>query len=106
VFHIPEEGEPQQLEAQVDIQSGTVTVYLQHFSVYVLAQLPSEELQLGDTNADGQVNARDARLLLQYLAGLVEEELIDLLLADANEDGQVNARDARAILQQVAGLND
>ena len=55
----------------------------------------------GDANGDGAVNARDAALLQQYVAGwdvtLVEAS------ADANGDGAVNARDAALLQQYVAG---
>ncbi len=65
----------------------------------------AEELtvELGDVNGDGRFNARDARALLQYLAGLSSEDPV-LAAADFNGDGRVNARDARAILQRLAGL--
>lgn len=63
------------------------------------------EAASGDVNADGKVNARDARTLLRYLAGLITEEEIDLAAGDFNGDGKVNARDARAILRNLAGLD-
>ena len=58
-----------------------------------------------DVNGDGRVNARDARLLLRYAAGLVGEEELDLAASDYNGDGRVNARDARAVLRYAAGLD-
>ena len=60
---------------------------------------------LGDVNRDGKVNARDARALLRYIAGLAEESEIDKIAADFNGDGKINARDARAILRFIAGLD-
>ncbi len=62
-------------------------------------------LVLGDVNGDGRINARDARALLRYIAGLADENEIDLAAADYNSDGRVNARDARAILRHIAGLD-
>ena len=62
-------------------------------------------LVLGDVNGDGRVNARDARLLLRYAAGLADENEIVLDAADYNGDGRVNARDARALLRYAAGLD-
>ena len=59
---------------------------------------------LGDVNGDGRVNARDARALLRYIAGLTEEGEVDENAADFNGDGKINARDARAILRHIAGL--
>lgn len=60
---------------------------------------------LGDVNGDGRVNARDARLLLRYAAGLADETELDLAAADYNSDGRINARDARALLRVAAGLD-
>ena len=62
-------------------------------------------LVLGDVNGGGRVNARDARLLLRYAAGLAAENEIVLVAADYNGDGRVNARDARALLRYAAGLD-
>ena len=63
------------------------------------------QILLGDVNGDGRVNARDARLLLRYAAGLADETELDLAAADYNGDGRVNARDARAVLRAAAGLD-
>ena len=60
----------------------------------------------GDVNGDGRINARDARALLKYLAGLSEDGEVDVTLADYNGDGRVNVRDARAILVMLAGIEE
>ncbi len=62
------------------------------------------EAMVGDVNGDGKVNARDARLLLRYAAGLIDEEALDMMAADLNGDGRVNARDARDVLRMAAGI--
>ena len=62
------------------------------------------EVELGDVNGDGSINTRDARLLLRYIAGLVEKEELMLAAADFNGDGQINTRDARLLLRYIAGL--
>ena len=59
---------------------------------------------IGDVNGDGRINARDARALLRFIAGL-EDGQLDERVADFNEDGRVNARDARAMLRFIAGLD-
>ena len=98
-------GKLTKLDAVVDSQSHTVTVELEHFSTYILVdQDTAPDVLLGDANGDGRVNARDARLLLRYAAGLAGEDEIDLAAADYNGDGRVNARDARAVLRYAAGL--
>lgn len=105
LFYISDDGVAQQLEAVVDAEQGTITAALTHFSVYAVAQLAETAPLPGDANGDGKVNTRDARLVLQFTAGLIGEEDLQLDLADINGDGKVNTRDARAILQQTAGLN-
>lgn len=69
------------------------------FSVEIL---PAEEAppQPGDVNEDGVVDSRDALLILQYDAGLIEEPA----MADLNDDGVVDSRDALLILQYDAGM--
>jgi metallophosphoesterase superfamily enzyme len=71
-----------------------------------IATYTTAAVLLGDVNGDGKINARDARALLRYIAGLVDESEIDLSAADYNHDGRVNARDARAILRFIAGLDE
>lgn len=58
-----------------------------------------------DVNGDGRVNARDARAILRFLAGMAEADEVDEAAADFNGDGRLNARDARAILRYLAGLD-
>jgi hypothetical protein len=59
----------------------------------------------GDTSCDGQVDSRDAALILQFVAGLIIEVLCPSA-ADILPDTGVNARDALLILQFDAGLID
>ena len=54
-----------------------------------------------DANGDGSVNARDAALLQQFVAGW--DVTLNEASADANGDGSVNARDAAILQQYVAG---
>ena len=106
VYYMDEDGILEELEAAVDAEARTVTVELEHFSTYILADKDTKPKTLpGDVNGDGKVNARDARAVLRYIAGLLEEGEIDEDAADYNGDGKVNARDARAILRFIAGLN-
>lgn len=63
-----------------------------------------EKHYLGDVNMSGTVTALDARMILQYTAGLTELDENEQYYADCNEDGKVTAIDARVVLQVVAGL--
>jgi hypothetical protein len=65
----------------------------------------TEELNLlGDVNGDGKVNTTDAKLIMQYDLGLIDENGLDLTVADVNGDGKVNTTDAKLIMQFDLGL--
>ena len=59
---------------------------------------------LGDANADGVVNAADAREALRCAVGLAPLTGEAFCSADTNGDGAVLAEDARAILRMSVGL--
>ena len=57
----------------------------------------------GDLNLDGKINAPDATLLAQYIAG--NRSLSDqaLLNADVDADGEVTPRDSMILARHLAG---
>lgn len=57
----------------------------------------------GDANCDGSVTSIDSLLILQFVAGLLNE-LSCADNADVNDDGTANPLDSALILQFVAGL--
>lgn len=59
--------------------------------------------QLGDANCNGDVNAIDAAIALQYTAGLLQSVPCSGN-GDVNSDGEVTSVDASLILQFAAGL--
>ncbi len=58
----------------------------------------------GDVNADGDVTAVDARLILRFSAGLDSFTDSEKEIADINRDGKANAIDARLALRISARL--
>ena len=90
------------IEAMVYV--GKITVVLNEDGTVCSIDIEEIEIEAGDVNCDGAVTAVDARLVLQYVAGLIGEYEFNTFYSDLNEDGAVTAVDARLILQKVAGL--
>lgn len=65
--------------------------------------VPPQEALVGDADCNGAVNSRDALLVLQFEAGLIDS-LPCQDLADVNEDGRIDSIDAGLIKQIDAGL--
>lgn len=59
---------------------------------------------IGDANNDMLVSAVDARIVLQYVAGVKTLTSAQKVLVDMNGDAKITAVDARIVLQKVAGL--
>lgn len=59
---------------------------------------------LGDVNGDGNINAKDATLVLQHAIDLIHLTEEQVRIADVNKDGNVNAKDATLILQYAIGI--
>lgn len=67
-----------------------------------IEQTPS--VLIGDVDKNGKINTTDARKLLQYAAGIITADALDIEAADVNADGKINTTDARGILRFAAGL--
>lgn len=86
------------------IGTTTITAKIGEFTTsYTLEVKEAPPYTLGDINEDGQINARDAKLALQYYVGKIDLTETQKLAADVNEDGEINARDAKLILQYYVG---
>lgn len=66
--------------------------------------LTSAKYILGDVNDDGEINNIDAAILLQYDAGIIDENATIAGAGDVNGDGEINNIDAALILKYDAGL--
>ena len=60
---------------------------------------------LGDADADGEVNIKDATLIQKYTASLETLSSTALVLADVDSDTDVNIKDATAIQKYIAGMD-
>ncbi len=77
-----------------------ITIELEHCSEYVI----SDKLitTLGDVDGDGSITAKDAVMVLKYVAHNIELTDEQLAAADTTKDGKVDAKDAVQILKYVA----
>ena len=87
-----------------DGYAGSVTIQVKNFTledsnIYIKADSDTTNPQKGDINKDGIITEYDARMLLEYTAGLTEGiDNTDNRL-DMNGDGEITAVDARKLLQ-------
>ncbi len=87
----------------VGTYTGTVEFmgFVEDVEVTVIEE--EKEPVFGDVNGDGKASAVDARLILQYVAGLGKHPE-DVTAYDVNLDGKITGVDARIVLQVVAGI--
>lgn len=86
--------------------SGTNFAYTCVASFKVTNSWEEAPYTLGDVNSDGNINSRDAMLILQYAVDPVGYSLsqTQLMAADVNNDTEVNSRDALFVLQKSVGM--
>ena len=74
---------------------------------YYIGDNFDEEIQKGDVNCDGHVDASDATAVLQAYSSLSTggKTYINKSIADWNNDGAIDSSDASAILQKYAELS-
>lgn len=63
---------------------------------------PTQSVNTGDANGDGEVNAKDRMMLTRYLAKWSGYENVDMTVADVNNDGEVNAKDRMILTRHLA----
>ena len=57
----------------------------------------------GDFNCDGFINNKDVVMLNQYLAGMRDISVVQVLSVDTNGDGYVNDNDASMLKKYLVG---
>ena len=64
------------------------------------------QIKLGDANMDGEVNSKDATIILQdYARSIVgRKTILTMSVSDVNKDNAVNSKDAVFVLQYYALL--
>ena len=83
---------------------GTATITAKSYddpTVYATIVINVVETRVGDPSGDGEVNAVDAVLIAQCIAGWEPDCNRDM--ADVNRDGEVNVMDAVVVAQYIAG---
>ena len=58
----------------------------------------------GDTQANGKINASDARIILRIAARLEQPDDVTKDAADVDSDGKVTSKEARIVLRFAAKL--
>ena len=93
-----------------DNDFGSVPFTLKNGGVMVLGEelppipeTPSDTVPLGDVNADGSRDAKDALAVLKISVGKFNPTLLQQHLADVNKDTAINAKDALEILKYAVG---
>lgn len=83
------------------VKAGGTGVDVPDAKSYALADAgQGGEILLGDANGDGEVNSRDALLVMRYFTyGTEQASEIDITASDVNNDSEVNSRDALAIMR-------
>lgn len=90
---------------KVDIYSGYTSMgESKPLELLASADVGDETIVFGDADGDGYVGFMDAILVLDYEAGLVLDENIDLKASDVDGDNYVGFMDAILILDYEAGL--
>ncbi|MBR5409521.1 MAG: leucine-rich repeat protein [Clostridia bacterium] len=99
------EGSEQEWAALLAAE-GTNVNMLNGIEVVIAGRPAATAETVGDVDADGQVTAADARLVLRAAVDLQVFGLYSKDKADADRDGQITAADARKVLRAAVELED
>lgn len=80
-----------------------VTVLLSSF-LFAANAFAETAGMLGDVDADGEISASDARLILRHAVRIEDFSEAQKDLADVDHDGEITSSDARLVLRVAVGL--
>lgn len=79
-------------------------VYTDSYLDEPLTPATGDEFAVGDVNADGKLNIKDATTIQKFVAKMIELDESAQARADYNADGKVNVKDATMIQKKIANL--
>lgn len=99
--------ERKEAEKSITKRGYTLTVGAEITKVTLKVKLFADDCKWGDANHDGEVNSKDAALVVQYRLGkLGEDQFFCTKRTDVNQDGQHNSKDSALIVQARLGKVD
>ena len=101
VYHVSEKGSVEHIMSKFNANDNTVTVVLDHLSLYVLAQV---DVIPGDMDGDGKITVADALAVLRIAAKMAEGTDSALSVGDMDGDGKITVADALAVLRIAAKM--
>lgn len=94
--------------ARLDINNGefyegnNVQLWSRNYSNAQKIDIMKVELQIGDTNLDGNIDIRDVTAIQRHLVELEPFNGEQLAVADTNADGEINIADATHLQMYLA----
>ncbi len=64
---------------------------------------PAPVAKYGDVNGDGKIDSTDARLVLQYAVGKIDDTALSVQAVNVDGNDKIDSTDARLILQYAVG---
>ncbi len=74
-----------------------------HTTTFTVKVVSAERVTMGDVNGNGRIDSTDARLVLQYAVGKIEQNAIIFAAADVSGNNKIDSTDARLVLQYAVG---
>ena len=101
MYHNAEDGSAMTAGVESTTPVTTLTV-----EIGQVEEPGNEDVVLGDVNGDGEVDVRDANLVVSWYYGNMDLDDTQLFVADVNGDGDADIRDANLIFSSYYGTVD